>query len=46
MQFTTGGLKKLFNNTSPALAWLRNTGLALTDSQDWLKQALMRHAVQ
>ena len=46
MQFTTGGLKKLFNNASPALAWLRNTGLALSDSQGWLKQALMRHAVQ
>jgi ubiquinone biosynthesis UbiH/UbiF/VisC/COQ6 family hydroxylase len=46
MQFTTGGLKKLFNNPSPALAWLRNTGLAFTDSQDWLKQALMRHAIQ
>jgi len=46
MQFTTGGLKKLFNHTSPALAWLRNTGLDLTDRQDWLKQALMRHAMQ
>jgi len=46
MQFTTGGLKKLFNNPSPALAWLRNTGLAFTDSQEWLKQALMRHAIQ
>lgn len=46
MQFTTGGLKKLFNNSSPALAWLRNTGLAFTDSQEWLKQALMRHAIQ
>ena len=46
MQFATGGLKRLFNNASPVLRGLRNTGLALTDSQDWLKQALMRHAIQ
>lgn len=46
MQFTTGGLKRLFNNDDPRLAWLRNAGLTLTDGQDWLKQALMRHAVQ
>jgi len=46
MQFTTGGLKKLFTNADPALRSLRNAGLGLTNSQDWLKQALMRHAVQ
>lgn len=46
MQFTTGGLKKLFTHADPALRYLRNAGLGLTDSQDWLKQALMRHAVQ
>lgn len=46
MQFATGGLKKLFNNDVPGLEWLRNTGLTLTDRQEWLKQALMRHAVQ
>ena len=46
MQFTTGGLKKLFNNDLEALAWLRNRGLSLTDAQGWLKQALIRHAVQ
>lgn len=45
MQFTTGGLKKLFNNDAAALAWLRNRGLSLTDAQGWLKQALIRHAV-
>jgi ubiquinone biosynthesis UbiH/UbiF/VisC/COQ6 family hydroxylase len=44
MQWVTGGLKGLFNDAS--LGWLRNTGLSLTDSQNWLKQALMRHAVQ
>ncbi len=46
MQFTTGGLKKLFTTPDPALRGLRNAGLGLTNSQDWLKQALMRHAVQ
>ncbi|NTV96407.1 MAG: ubiquinone biosynthesis protein UbiH [Thiobacillus sp.] len=46
MQFTTGGLKSLFTNPDPLLRSLRNTGLGLTNSQDWLKQALMRHAVQ
>lgn len=46
MQFTTGGLKRLFNNEDPLFAWLRNAGLSLTNGQDWLKQALMRHAVQ
>jgi 2-octaprenylphenol hydroxylase len=46
MQFTTGGLKTLFNNADPVVCGLRNAGLGLTNSQDWLKQALMRHAVQ
>lgn len=46
MQFTTGGLKTLFTQADPALRYLRNAGLGLTDGQDWLKQALMRHAVQ
>lgn len=46
MQFTTGGLKKLFTNSDPVLRGLRNTGLGITNSLDWLKQALMRHAVQ
>lgn len=45
MQFATGGLKKLFSNHAPGLEWLRNTGLIITDRQEWLKQALMRHAV-
>lgn len=44
MQWVTGGLKGLFNDAG--LGWLRNTGLSLTDTQGWLKQALMRHAVQ
>ncbi len=45
MQFTSGGLKKLFTHPDPLLRWLRNGGLDLTDGQDWLKQALLRHAV-
>jgi len=46
MQFTTGGLKTLFTHADPTLRTLRNVGLGLTNGQDWLKQALMRHAVQ
>lgn len=46
MQLTTGNLKKLFTNPNPGLRWLRNAGLALTDETGWLKQALMRHAIQ
>ncbi|NWG86172.1 MAG: UbiH/UbiF family hydroxylase [Hydrogenophilaceae bacterium] len=46
VQFVTGGLKKLFGSEDALLRWLRNTGLSLTDSQNWLKQALMRHAIQ
>lgn len=46
MQTTTGSLKKLFTNPNPGLRWLRNAGLALTDETGWLKQALMRHAIQ
>ncbi len=46
MQFATGGLKKLFNNDNAGLAWLRNSGLIITDRQAWLKQAFIRHAVQ
>lgn len=46
MQATTGGLKKLFSNPNPALRWLRNAGLDLTDETGWIKQALMRHAIQ
>lgn len=46
VQFVTGGLKKLFASEDGLVRWLRNTGLSLTDSQNWLKQALMRHAIQ
>ncbi len=46
VQFVTGGLKKLFGSEDGLVRWLRNTGLSVTDSQNWLKQALMRHAIQ
>ncbi len=46
VQFVTGSLKKLFASEEPLLRWLRNTGMTLTDGQAWLKQALMRHAIQ
>ncbi|MCX7673874.1 MAG: FAD-dependent oxidoreductase [Thiobacillaceae bacterium] len=46
LQAVTGGLKRLFNNDAPALAWLRNRGLDLTDAQGWLKQVLIAHAVR
>lgn len=45
MQFATGGLKQLFCSANPAVRLARNVGLDLTNGQDWLKQALMRHAV-
>ncbi|TCS72625.1 2-octaprenyl-3-methyl-6-methoxy-1,4-benzoquinol hydroxylase [Sulfuritortus calidifontis] len=46
VQLVTGGLKKLFGSEDGLVRWLRNTGLSMTDSQNWLKQALMRHAIQ
>ena len=46
VQWVTGGLKKLFASDESLLRWLRNTGMSLTDGQGWLKQALMRHAIQ
>lgn len=46
VQLVTGSLKKLFGSEDALLRWLRNTGLSLTDQQNWLKQALMRHAIQ
>ncbi len=46
MQFATGGLKGLFNTSDPLLRSLRNSGLGFTNGQDWLKQALLRHAIK
>ncbi|BCL75936.1 ubiquinone biosynthesis hydroxylase UbiH [Jeongeupia sp. HS-3] len=45
MQGACDGLQKLFNNRNPLLKTLRNTGLGLTDSLPWIKQQLIRHAM-
>jgi len=45
MQAMTTGLQKLFNRDLANLAWLRNTGLALTNQIPPLKRQLMAHAI-
>ena len=45
MQFTTGGLKKLFARPEGLTRTLRNTGMSLTNLIDPLNQALTRHAI-
>ena len=45
MQATTYALKHLFNNSSPALRTVRNSGLALTNQIAPLKKLLMQHAL-
>lgn len=45
MQLTTDSLQKLFNNGNPLLKVARNIGLSLTNRQNWLKKALIRHAL-
>lgn len=45
MQFTTGGLKKLFARTDGLTRTLRNTGMSLTHHIPPLNQALTRHAI-
>ncbi len=44
-QFTTYGLKQLFNNENPLLRSLRNSGLNLRKPVTPLKKQLMRHAL-
>lgn len=44
MQLTTDGLYRLFQSTAPGLAWLRNTGLRLTERLSPLKRVLVKHA--
>jgi ubiquinone biosynthesis UbiH/UbiF/VisC/COQ6 family hydroxylase len=46
MQFVTDGLDRLFASRAPALAWLRNSGLDLVDSQPWMKGALAERAMR
>ncbi|AXK39795.1 UbiH/UbiF family hydroxylase [Crenobacter cavernae] len=46
MQLTCDGLFKLFHGKDlPALSWLRNTGLNLTNRLTPLKRELVRHAI-
>jgi 2-octaprenylphenol hydroxylase len=45
MQIVTDGLQGLFNRAQPMLGWVRNTGLAATNRLGWLKQQLLKHAL-
>jgi len=45
MQVVTDGLQDLFNRSRPMLGWVRNAGLAATNRMAWLKQQLLRHAL-
>ncbi|KPC53094.1 UbiH/UbiF family hydroxylase [Amantichitinum ursilacus] len=45
MQGVTHALQHLFNNQNSLLKPLRNFGLGLTDQLTWLKQQLIRHAM-
>ncbi len=44
MAFATDGLHRLFQSSAPGVAWLRNTGLRLTDRFAPLKSILVKHA--
>ncbi|MGD8476077.1 MAG: FAD-dependent monooxygenase [Burkholderiales bacterium] len=44
MQLTTDGLHRLFQSSVPGVAWLRNTGLRLTERISPLKRLLVKHA--
>lgn len=45
MELATDGLQKLFNNSHPTLARLRNLGLDMTNRLPWVKNRLMQHAL-
>ncbi len=45
MMGTMEGFKRLFAERSPALRWLRNTGMREIGRISWLKQQLMRRAM-
>lgn len=45
MQLVCDSLQKLFNNSNPLLAGLRNFGLGLTDRLTPIKNLLVRHAL-
>ncbi len=40
----TDGLHRLFQSSAPGMAWLRNTGLRLTDRLAPIKRILVKHA--
>lgn len=44
MQLATDGLHRLFEMRLPGAAWLRNTGLRITDRLSPIKRVLMKHA--
>ena len=46
MQFVTDRLDWLFSHPSPAMAGLRNTGLALVNSQPWARKAFADRAMR
>ena len=45
LELVTDGLQKLFNNTNPTLARLRNLGLEITNHFPLVKNRLMQHAL-
>jgi ubiquinone biosynthesis UbiH/UbiF/VisC/COQ6 family hydroxylase len=45
LELVTDGLQKLFNNTNPTLARLRNLGLEITNRLPLIKNRLMQHAL-
>jgi len=44
MRVVTDGLYRLFDADAPAIAWIRNLGLNLTDSLPVIKTLLARRA--
>jgi ubiquinone biosynthesis UbiH/UbiF/VisC/COQ6 family hydroxylase len=44
MQLATDGLHRLFQSSAPGVAWLRNTGLRLTERLSPLKRLLVKQA--
>jgi 2-polyprenylphenol 6-hydroxylase len=45
LEVVTDGLQKLFNNSNPTLARMRNLGLEITNHLPFIKKQLMQHAL-
>ena len=45
LELVTDGLQKLFNNSNPTLARMRNLGLEITNQLPLIKNQLMQHAL-